>query len=151
VHIESMYIAGNPLVTTMFELYVLYFRIPISFHSIQTSAYKFTTSNTIISNLTMASTGQGIGGAQNEHGQGLSHATDPNASKVPHSVQEKVPKGLEDSLPDKVHPTEGDAGRDVSHATGKSIVPQKLQEKLPEKVERVVPNAIHDTSDKSGL
>lgn len=49
----------------------------------------------------------------------------------------------------QVHPTPPgqDAGKGVSHATGKSIVPQKLQEKLPEKVERAVPNAIHDTSD----
>lgn len=117
----------------------------------------------------MASTGQGIGNTvgndfnqlgdaslntpsgTNERGQGLSHATDPNASKVPGSVQQKVPKGVEDALPDKIHPTEGDAGKGVSHATGKSIVPQKLQEKLPEKIERAVPNAIHDTSDKSGL
>jgi hypothetical protein len=47
-------------------------------------------------------TATGANPTQNEHGQGLSHATDPNASKVPNKVQEKVPKGLEDSLPDKV-------------------------------------------------
>ncbi|QDS72618.1 hypothetical protein FKW77_002141 [Venturia effusa] len=92
---------------------------------------------------------QNTGVAQNSSGQGISHATDPNASKVPETVQQKVPKGVEDALPDSVHPTPpgNDAGKGVSHATGKSIVPQKLQEKLPEKVERAVPNFIHDTSD----
>ncbi|KAH9222191.1 hypothetical protein DL95DRAFT_286521 [Leptodontidium sp. 2 PMI_412] len=85
----------------------------------------------------------------NEREQGVSHATDPNASKVLGKVQEKVPNGVEDALPDRIHPTPADdnVGKGVSHATGKSIVPQKLQEKLPEKVERAVPNAIHDTSD----
>jgi len=91
----------------------------------------------------------GANPTQNQHGQGLSHATDPNDSKVPHKVQQKVPQGVEDSLPDSIHPTPAgqDAGKGVSHATGKSIVPQKLQEVLPEKVERAVPNAIHDTSN----
>jgi len=88
---------------------------------------------------------------QNERGQGVSHATDPADSKVPGKVQQKVPQGLEESLSDKVHPTEGSAGRGVSHATGKSHVPKKLQEQLPEKVEKAVPNAIHDTRDTSGI
>jgi hypothetical protein len=39
----------------------------------------------------------------NQHGQGASHATDH--SKVPQSVQNKAPKGLEEKLPDSVrHP-----------------------------------------------
>ena len=37
---------------------------------------------------------------QNEHGQGVSHAV--SDSKVPEKVQEKVPQGLEESLPNKV-------------------------------------------------
>ena len=37
---------------------------------------------------------------QNEHGQGVSHAT--GDSKVPGSVQQKAPQGLEESLPNKV-------------------------------------------------
>jgi hypothetical protein len=36
----------------------------------------------------------------NQSGQGTSHAT--GDSKVPHKVQEQVPKGVEESLPDSV-------------------------------------------------
>ncbi|KAJ0154546.1 Transcriptional activator protein acu-15 [Fusarium oxysporum f. sp. albedinis] len=57
-----------------------------------------------------------------------SHATGP--SKVPKSVQDAVPKGVEESLPDS-----------------ESILPKKVQEKVPESIERAVPNAIHDTGD----
>lgn len=83
---------------------------------------------------------------QNDKGQGVSHATD---SQVPGKVQEKVPKGLEDQLPDAVHNTGSnkDTGK-VSHAVGDSKVPQALQEALPEKVEKAVPNAIHDTGNQ---
>jgi hypothetical protein len=63
---------------------------------------------------------------------------------VPDKAQEKVPKGVEESLPNSVHDT-GSQGR-KSHATGDSVVPEKLQEILPESVERAVPDAIHDTS-----
>ncbi|PQE20653.1 24-dehydrocholesterol reductase protein [Rutstroemia sp. NJR-2017a BBW] len=93
---------------------------------------------------------------QNEHGQGVSHATDD--SIVPGKVQEKAPEGLERSLPESVHPT-GDKNQSTSqsHAktnadgTTESIVPKKLQEVLPESVERAVPNAIHDTGDQGGV
>lgn len=37
---------------------------------------------------------------ENQHGQDASHAT--GHSKVPETVQQKAPKGLEESLPDKV-------------------------------------------------
>lgn len=37
---------------------------------------------------------------QNEHGQGMSHATGP--SKVPEGIARQAPKGLEESLPDSV-------------------------------------------------
>ena len=37
---------------------------------------------------------------QNEHGQGVSHAV--GSSNVPQKTQEKVPQGLEESLPNKV-------------------------------------------------
>ncbi|PIA94640.1 hypothetical protein CB0940_08393 [Cercospora beticola] len=83
----------------------------------------------------------------NQHGQGASHATDPqNASSVPGKAQEAVPASVEHKLPDALHDTNSnkETGK-VSHATGSSIVPQTLQEGLPEKVEKVVPNAIHDT------
>lgn len=79
---------------------------------------------------------------ENQRGQGVSHATGDSA--VPHGIQEKLPKSLEDQAPESVHPTGSDKGR--SHATGKSIVPQKIQEAVPESVERALPNAIHDTS-----
>ncbi|KAK3064807.1 hypothetical protein LTS18_003744 [Coniosporium uncinatum] len=88
---------------------------------------------------------------QNEHGQGVSHASDD--SKVPGKVQEKAPKDLEESLPDSVHPTGSDPGQSTNKSHAKdggdaSIVPQKLQEKLPESVEKAVPNALHDTGSK---
>ncbi|GME35784.1 hypothetical protein FDECE_1627 [Neofusicoccum parvum] len=92
--------------------------------------------------------------AENQRGQGVSHAT--GNSKVPGNVQKQAPKGLEESLPDSIHPTGAEPGQSTnkSHAKGggaASIVPQKLQEKLPESVERAVPNAIHDTGDTGGL
>lgn len=37
---------------------------------------------------------------QNNQGQGISHAT--GGSKVPDSVQQKAPKGVEEALPNKV-------------------------------------------------
>ncbi|KAI5362489.1 hypothetical protein Slin15195_G061460 [Septoria linicola] len=83
----------------------------------------------------------------NEHGQGASHAKDPqNASIVPEKAQEAVPKSVEEKIPDAAHDTGSNkhTGK-VSHATGDSKVPQTLQEGLPEKIEKVVPNAIHDT------
>ncbi|KAH7254938.1 hypothetical protein MRS44_016407 [Fusarium solani] len=91
---------------------------------------------------------------ENERGQGMSHAT--GDSKVPKPVQRKAPQGLEEKLPEAIHPTGSEPGQSTnkSHAKGggeASIVPQKLQEKLPESVERVVPNAIHDTGDTGGL
>ncbi|KAI8940402.1 hypothetical protein NX059_004093 [Plenodomus lindquistii] len=92
---------------------------------------------------------------QNQHGQGVSHAT--GDSKVPAKVQEQAPASLEKNLPNKVHDTGSSSHgpqTNVSHAKGggeASVVPQKLQEKLPESVERAVPNFIHDTGDSNGL
>lgn len=40
--------------------------------------------------------------SQNQHGQGASHATDPNASKVPAGIQKVAPEGLERNLPESV-------------------------------------------------
>ncbi|KAH4109284.1 hypothetical protein HBI23_105530 [Parastagonospora nodorum] len=87
----------------------------------------------------------------NEYGQGKSHAQGESA--VPKSVQDAAPKGLEEALPDKVHPTGGAASQSTSktHALNDgedSIVPKKIQEILPESVERAVPNVIHNTGDK---
>ncbi|KAF2132994.1 hypothetical protein P153DRAFT_283390 [Dothidotthia symphoricarpi CBS 119687] len=92
---------------------------------------------------------------QNEHGQGVSHAA--GDSKVPHSIQQKAPQGLEENLPNSIHDTGSSKHgpqTNVSHAKGggaASIVPQKIQEKLPESIERAVPNAIHDTGDTGGM
>ncbi|RGP77012.1 hypothetical protein FLONG3_4841 [Fusarium longipes] len=91
---------------------------------------------------------------QNKRGQGLSHATGP--SKVPEGIARHVPQGLEEALPDSIHPTGTNPGQSTnkSHANdgqNASKVPQKLQEKLPETVERAVPNAVHDTGDKNGI
>ncbi|KAJ4320716.1 hypothetical protein N0V94_003246 [Neodidymelliopsis sp. IMI 364377] len=87
----------------------------------------------------------------NEYGQGKSHAQGDSA--VPGKIQEAAPSGLEEALPDSVHPTGGKADQSTSQTHAKdggdaSIVPKKIQEILPESVERAVPNAIHDTGDK---
>ncbi|KAK2695870.1 hypothetical protein QWA68_003887 [Fusarium oxysporum] len=90
------------------------------------------------------------GYAQNERGQGLSHATDP--SKLSEGIQRQMPKGLEHALPESIHPTESTPGSSggISYAKGgeASLLPQKGQEGLPEGVKRAIPNAIHDTGDK---
>jgi hypothetical protein len=40
---------------------------------------------------------------ENTHGQGATHAVGgPGNSKVPNTVQNKAPQGLEESLPDSV-------------------------------------------------
>ncbi|KAF1975682.1 hypothetical protein BU23DRAFT_457683, partial [Bimuria novae-zelandiae CBS 107.79] len=87
---------------------------------------------------------------QNEHGQGVSHAT--GDSKVPDSVQHKASQGLEESLPNKVHDTGSDTGRTTHAKDGgdASIVPKGLQKVAPEKLERVLPDSIHDTGDHGG-
>ncbi|CEI62200.1 hypothetical protein FVEN_g10301 [Fusarium venenatum] len=82
--------------------------------------------------------------------ENVSHAT--GTCKVLEGLQEAVPKGVEESLPDSIHLTGNDPGQSTnkSHVKGdvkESVVPQKLQEILPESVERAVPNAIHDTGD----
>ncbi|KAF4415417.1 hypothetical protein FACUT_13400 [Fusarium acutatum] len=90
------------------------------------------------------------GYAQNERGQGMSHATAP--SKLSEGVQRQMPKGLEHALPESIHPTESTPGssRGISYSKGgeASLLPQKVQENLPEGVKRAIPNAIHDTGDK---
>ncbi|KAL5122039.1 hypothetical protein ACEQ8H_000256 [Pleosporales sp. CAS-2024a] len=83
-------------------------------------------------------------------GAGTSHAQ--GASAVPKAVQDAAPPGLEEALPEKVHPTGGAASQSTgkSHALNDgqdSIVPKKIQEILPESVERAVPNVIHNTGD----
>lgn len=65
---------------------------------------------------------------------------------MPQKAQEKLPKGVEEAVPNSVHDT-GSQGR-VSHATGDSVVPKKIQEIVPESVERALPDSIHDTSKK---
>ncbi|KAH6909773.1 hypothetical protein BKA70DRAFT_1385584 [Coprinopsis sp. MPI-PUGE-AT-0042] len=88
----------------------------------------------------------------NSYGQGKSHAT--GDSFVPGKVQEVAPKGLEESLPEGIHPTGSNPNNQSTNRTHAlndgeaSIVPKKIQEILPESVERAVPNFIHDTGDK---
>ncbi|OTA96467.1 hypothetical protein M434DRAFT_392898 [Hypoxylon sp. CO27-5] len=80
---------------------------------------------------------------------GKSHAI--GESKVPGKVQEKAPKGLEEALPESIHPTGGKESTQKTHAKGggeESILPKKVQEKVPESIERAVPNALHNTGDK---
>ncbi|KAF5243362.1 hypothetical protein FAUST_2931 [Fusarium austroamericanum] len=91
---------------------------------------------------------------ENERGQGMSHSTGP--SKVPEGIARHAPKGLEEALPDSIHPTGTFPGQSTNKSHAKdsgntSKIPQKLQEKLPESIEREVPNAIHDTGDTSGV
>jgi len=69
-----------------------------------------------------------------------SHAT--GDSVVPGKAQEKLPKGVEDGVPDAIH----DTGSSKSHATGDSVVPEAVQKAVPKKLEEALPNAIHDTS-----
>ncbi|KAG5793394.1 hypothetical protein H9Q69_007553 [Fusarium xylarioides] len=91
------------------------------------------------------------GYAQNERGQGMSHATAP--SKLSEGIQRQMPKGLEHALPESIHPAESTLGSSggISYAKGgdASLLPQKVQESLPEGVKTAVPNAIHDTGDKA--
>ncbi|KAM0221186.1 hypothetical protein ACHAQD_005539 [Fusarium lateritium] len=95
------------------------------------------------------------GFAQNERGQGMSHASAP--SNLPEGIQRQLPKSVEKALPEFIHPTESKPAQswkstNISHAKGggeASILPQKVQEMLPEGVERAAPNAIHDTGDSS--
>ncbi|KAI1778212.1 hypothetical protein F4818DRAFT_405198 [Hypoxylon cercidicola] len=80
-----------------------------------------------------------------------SHAT--GGSKVPGKVQEKAPKGLEESLPESVHPTSKNPMQSANktHAKGggeESILPKKVQEAVPEGIEKAVPNVLHNTGDK---
>ncbi|KAJ4296204.1 hypothetical protein N0V90_006249 [Kalmusia sp. IMI 367209] len=87
---------------------------------------------------------------QNEQGQGISHAV--GDSKVPSSVQQKAPQGLEESLPNKVHDTGSGTGRQTHAKDGgdASIVPKGIQKAVPEKLERALPDSIHDTGDHGG-
>ena len=57
-------------------------------------------------------------------------------------TEDKLPKGVEESVPDSVH----DTGSSKSHATGDSIVPKAVQEAVPKGLEEALPNKIHDTS-----
>jgi len=67
-------------------------------------------------------------------------------SIVPDKAQQKLPKGVEDGVPDAIH----DTGSSKSHATGDSKVPEAVQKAVPEGLEKALPNAIHDTS-KGGI
>ncbi|KAK4985435.1 hypothetical protein LTR66_001851 [Elasticomyces elasticus] len=74
-------------------------------------------------------------------------------SKVPETIQDKAPKGLEESLPNAVHDTGSDTGRKshaVKDAAGNtdSKVPEALQKAVPEKLEKVLPDSIHNTGGK---
>lgn len=63
---------------------------------------------------------------------------------MPYKAQEFAPKGLEQGLPDSVHPTKGEnsVGMGQSHATGKSVVPEGIQKLAPEALERALPDSV---------
>ena len=71
-----------------------------------------------------------------------SHAT--GGSIVPDKAQEKLPRGVEENVPNQIHDT-GSTGAQ-SHATGDSKVPKAVQEAVPKGLEEALPNKIHDTS-----
>ncbi|KAH7234910.1 uncharacterized protein BKA55DRAFT_544095 [Fusarium redolens] len=94
------------------------------------------------------------GFAQNERGQGMSHATAP--SKLSEGIQRQMPKGLEQALPESIHPTESTPGSSggISYAKSDdeaSVLPQKVQENLSESTKKAAPSAIHDTGDRNDL
>ncbi|KAL8900211.1 MAG: hypothetical protein Q9207_005803 [Kuettlingeria erythrocarpa] len=70
-----------------------------------------------------------------------SHAT--GDSIVPQKLQEKLPKGVEEAVPNAIHDT-GSHG--TSHATDKSAVPKPAQEAVPKGVEETLPDKIHPTN-----
>lgn len=72
----------------------------------------------------------------------MSHAV--GDSVVPQKLQEKLPKGVEEAVPNKLHDTGADTSG-ASHKTGDSYVPGVLQETVPTKVEEVLPEKIHPT------
>lgn len=72
----------------------------------------------------------------------MSHAT--GDSYVPQAAQDKLPREVEENVPNAVHDT-GSTGS-KSHATGDSKVPKVLQDAVPESVEKALPDSIHDTS-----
>ncbi|KAK0282462.1 hypothetical protein LTR35_006929 [Friedmanniomyces endolithicus] len=78
-------------------------------------------------------------------GTDKSHAKDPQSgSVVPQAAQEKLPKGVEQAVPDSLHDT--GSSKDISG--GDSIVPKAVAESLPKGVQEAVPDAIHNTSGK---
>ncbi|KAI4189442.1 MAG: hypothetical protein L6R41_001460 [Letrouitia leprolyta] len=71
-----------------------------------------------------------------------SHAT--GDSIVPQKLQEKLPKGVEDAVPNSIHDTSSKTGS--SHATSDSAVPKVAQEAVPKKVEEGLPDKVHPTN-----
>ncbi|KAL8706985.1 MAG: hypothetical protein Q9201_000033 [Fulgogasparrea decipioides] len=71
-----------------------------------------------------------------------SHAT--GDSKVPQKLQEVLPKGVEESVPNSIHDT-GTKTRG-SHATGDSAVPEPVQNAVPKGAEEALPDKVHPTS-----
>ncbi|KAK0280102.1 hypothetical protein LTR35_008253 [Friedmanniomyces endolithicus] len=74
-------------------------------------------------------------------GTDKSHAKDPQSGSA---AQEKLPKGVEQAVPDSLHDT--GSSKDISG--GDSIVPKAVAESLPKGVQEAVPDAIHNTSGK---
>jgi len=57
---------------------------------------------------------------------------------VPQAAQEKLPKGVEQAVPDSLHDT--GSSKDISG--GDSIVPKAVAESLPKGVQEAVPDAM---------
>jgi hypothetical protein len=58
-------------------------------------------------------------------------------STVPENAQQKLPKGVQESVPDSVHDT-SNSGASQSHATGESIVLEAIQKAAPEGLEKAL-------------
>ncbi|KAL8727791.1 MAG: hypothetical protein Q9181_005577 [Wetmoreana brouardii] len=71
-----------------------------------------------------------------------SHAT--GDSIVPQKLQEKLPKGVENAVPNAIHDTGSGSGS--SHATDSSAVPKPAQDAVPKQVEESLPDKVHPTS-----
>ena len=74
-------------------------------------------------------------------GTDRSHAV--GDSIVPQTLQEKLPKGVEEAVPNFIHDTGNGA---KSHATGDSAVPEAAQKAVPKKAEEVLPDKVHPTN-----
>ena len=65
-------------------------------------------------------------------------------SVVPQKIQEKLPKSVEEAIPNKIYDT-GTNASGTSHKTGNSVVPGVLLEIVPTGIERALLEKVHPT------